>query len=160
MKIAVFSDSHGNTQAMICAVREYCPGLIIHLGDYTRDADKLSKEFPDIPMRSVRGNCDIGSLSAEADRFEVEGVEVFITHGHRYSVKLGLDRLLNAAHFSGAALALFGHTHKAAYFETGAMQALNPGAAGDPRNPTYARIEIQSGRAPECRIVPLTDVSL
>ena len=59
-----------------------------------------------------------------------DGVRIFMTHGHRYGVKYTLDSLANAAHFSGAALALFGHTHRSEYRRMGDVTLFNPGAAG------------------------------
>jgi predicted phosphodiesterase len=53
-----------------------------------------------------------------------------MTHGHEYSVKFTLDSLLNAAHFAGVQLALFGHTHQAEYRNYGDLALLNPGSAG------------------------------
>ena len=46
MRLAVFSDSHGFCASMIGAVRAYRPDMILHLGDYSRDAEELIKEFP------------------------------------------------------------------------------------------------------------------
>lgn len=53
MKIAVFSDTHGLAQGMIDAVREYRPDQVIHLGDGMRDAERLMREFPEIPVCTV-----------------------------------------------------------------------------------------------------------
>ena len=61
MKIAVFSDTHGLAQGMIDAVREYRPDQVIHLGDGMRDAERLMREFPEIPVCTVPGNCDYDS---------------------------------------------------------------------------------------------------
>lgn len=155
MLAVVFSDSHGNLENMRRAVADVRPGCILHLGDCVRDAEALAAEFPQIPMHMVRGNCDPDCSAAPEDElFELEGVRLFMAHGHRHHVKLGLDRFCNAVHFSGAALGLFGHTHRALWKQYGAMQVLNPGAVGDPVRPTYGLVEIKDGAA-FCKIVEL-----
>jgi predicted phosphodiesterase len=45
MKILVASDSHGNTQALINAVFDVSPQLVLHLGDHERDCGKLRGVF-------------------------------------------------------------------------------------------------------------------
>lgn len=148
MLLAVFSDSHGNVEALRRAVRAAAPDAVAHLGDCVRDARALQADFPDLDLRCVRGNCD-GSAKAE-DRLLLswEGVTIFATHGHLYSVKLTLDSLRNAAGFSGAALALFGHTHCPLYEELGGVQFLNPGAA---EQGSYALVTLEHGTA-ACQI--------
>ena len=58
MKILVFSDSHGRTLGMVRAVRQQQPDAVFHLGDCERDTQRLEKEFPDLPLYRVCGNCD------------------------------------------------------------------------------------------------------
>lgn len=150
MLLAVFSDSHGSTQPMIDAVAEHKPDAVLHLGDHDRDCEALREAFPALDIRAVAGNCD--RLSRECDRriFELCGVKIFMTHGHLYNVKYGLDSLINAAGFSGAKLALFGHTHRAEHFTVGSMDVLNPGAAN--RYGSFALVELVNGEA-LCKIL-------
>lgn len=155
MKISVFSDSHGVTENIIRAVSRDAPDLIVHLGDFSRDAELISKKFPDIALRAVCGNCDAASRFPEAEAFRLGSVKLFITHGHRYGVKTGLTPLLNAAKFSGAELVLYGHTHIAVNFETAGMRVLNPGAACDRDFPSYARISIDDNGIAACDILRL-----
>jgi putative phosphoesterase len=155
VKLAVFSDSHGRCDGMLRAIRAWSPDLILHLGDHSRDAAFLKEQFPQTPLRAVRGNCDPASDIPEADFFLVGSVPVFMTHGHRYGVKTGLTPLLNAAHFSGARLVLFGHTHRAENFQTAGMYVLNPGPAGDCAQPSGALVELDEAGTVSCRILPL-----
>ncbi len=111
MRLAVFSDTHGFADYMVSAARRAQPDMLIHLGDCTRDTSALERALPDIPLRCVRGNCDFAALAPESDIFFAGGVKVFAAHGHRYGVKTSLDALLNSAHFAGAQLVLYGHTH-------------------------------------------------
>ena len=82
MKAAVFSDTHGNTALMAEAVRRTRPDCIIHLGDMERDTAVLRREFPEIPLYQVCGNCDIGASSPLSDVVQLGPVKAFITHGH------------------------------------------------------------------------------
>ena len=58
MNVAVFSDTHANVGRMLAELRRCSPDAIIHLGDLERDARVLRREFPDIPVYAVCGNCD------------------------------------------------------------------------------------------------------
>ena len=58
MKVAVFSDTHGVTTPMVRAIRQVRPDALVHLGDYERDTAVLLKEFPELPLYHVCGNCD------------------------------------------------------------------------------------------------------
>lgn len=128
MRIAVFSDSHGVKEPMLAAIEEQKPDMVLHLGDYVRDAE-------------------------ENLLFNADGVRIFMTHGHRYNVKLGYESLANAAHFSGAQLALFGHTHEADFLRMGNVTLFNPGSAGMGRQ-TYGMITVK-GTEFKCEILSL-----
>mgnify|MGYP000820553060 CR=1 FL=1 len=142
MKYLVLSDSHGNVDNMVRAVELVKPQGIIHLGDGWRDVEELRELFPSLPLEQVPGNCDFAAREPDPDIFFAGPVKVFATHGHRYSVKLGLDGLLNAAHFSGAGLVLYGHTHIARVDYYGGMTVVNPGSSGLGTKPTFALIEV------------------
>lgn len=153
IKAAVFSDSHGMTALMRECVRRVRPDVIIHLGDYSRDADALRAEFPEIPLCSVRGNCDVGSAAPDRDVVQLGGVKAFITHGHLYNVKYGrLDSLVYAAQEQGARIAMFGHTHQADYEEMGGVKLINPGTAGAGRSLTYALVEVYDNGGVTCEL--------
>lgn len=54
MKILVISDTHGDTYKAEEAIRiNKGINLIIHLGDYFRDAQKLSSLFLNIPIEYI-----------------------------------------------------------------------------------------------------------
>ena len=42
MRIAVFSDSHGVKEPMLAAIEEQKPDMVLHLGDYVRDAEAIA----------------------------------------------------------------------------------------------------------------------
>lgn len=157
MRILVLSDSHGSEDNMLRAVEKSAPGLIIHLGDCVRDTDCLEREYPNIPLWRVRGNCDFGSTMPESGLEEVDGVRIFFAHGHRHNVKLSMDSFCNSVCFSGAALGLYGHTHHARWNQIGGMEILNPGSIGDHCRPSYAVVETTGNGAFSCHIYNLEE---
>ena len=153
MKAAVFSDTHGSTALMVEAVRRTRPDVLIHLGDHDRDADILRLEFPEIPLYTVRGNCDRLSAAPDRDIVPLGPVKAFITHGHLYYVKFGrLDSLVYAAQEQEAKIAMFGHTHEATYEKMGGVKLLNPGTAGQGRKLTWALVEVFDNGGIACEI--------
>ena len=155
MIAAVFSDSHGSAELMMEAVRRCRPDVIVHLGDYERDAFELHDEFPHIPFFSVAGNCDMGRRSPLWDTVQLGPVKAFICHGHTYNVKMGLYSLYYAAQEQGAQLALFGHTHIPCNEEIGGVHLINPGSAGTGRAPTWAKLEVFDNGGVYCQILEL-----
>ena len=104
MKVAVFSDTHTNTARMLEAVRQTMPDAIIHLGDHVRDTQCLQQEFPEIPLYSVRGNCDFTSGAPDKAVVQLGTVKAFLTHGHLWNESrlppIGMGTVL-----------VHGHTH-------------------------------------------------
>lgn len=151
MKILVISDTHGDINRAEEAVR-FNPDvdLIIHLGDYFRDAQKLSDIFPNIPIEYIYGNSDFMIEDVPAEKMLVLcGKRIFITHGHRYSVKWDYDKLYRKAEETKADVLLFGHTHVPDLICRDTYYVINPGSTSDPRDDSsesYAIIEINEGR--------------
>ena len=57
MKILVISDTHGDTENAEMVIRKNMDAdLVIHLGDYFRDAEKLAKLFPQLKFEYIYGN--------------------------------------------------------------------------------------------------------
>jgi hypothetical protein len=153
---AVFSDTHSSTALMLEAIRRCHPDVVIHLGDYERDAVIIRSEFPDIALYQVCGNCDMFPSSPVSDLVPLGPVKAFITHGHQYNVEWGdFSRLAYAAEEQGAKLAFFGHTHRAENTDLGSIRVVNPGTAGRGRELTWARIEVYENGAISSEIVPL-----
>ena len=142
MQIAVFSDTHGNTARMTAAVRETRPDAIIHLGDYARDVNVLRRDYPEIPLYAVSGNCDVALPEPLTGVVELGPVKAFLTHGHLYDVDWHVDSLVYAAQEQGCQLALYGHTHRPDSQELGGVKVVNPGTAGQGRRLSYAWITI------------------
>ena len=116
MDILVISDSHGRQNKIeeVIARQIKKPDAVIFLGDGFRDITYA--DVGDVPIYSVRGNCDaglfFGSDVPEERSFTLGGKKFFITHGHRYGVKSTLTPLISHAAGIGADVLLYGHTHE------------------------------------------------
>ena len=145
MKIIVFSDSHGRYEPMINAIADERPDMMLFLGDGLRDIDRVREVYPKLTIRAVCGNCDFGAFEAQNDEFVCGGKRIFMTHGHKYNVKCGYNRIVNTACCSGADILLFGHTHFAFCRNMYGILIANPGSVG--RDGAYGVIEIINGEA-------------
>lgn len=145
LKIAVFSDTHERASDWLDAVRHCAPNAVVHCGDGWRDAQKLRKKFPCLPIFAVGGNCDFDSRAPSSLVFVLEGTRFFVTHGHLYGVKSwGLDRLVYAAQEAEAQICFYGHTHTPDARRIAGIQIFNPGSAGYGRPRTWGLLEISS----------------
>ncbi|MCL2342986.1 MAG: metallophosphoesterase [Firmicutes bacterium] len=142
MKIAVFSDSHGQTRDMLRAIQASRPDVIFHLGDVCRDTAPIGQAFPDIPLYAVRGNCDFAAREETVLFLTLGGTRFFLTHGHLYGVKSGLYDLIDTAKKRGADAVLFGHTHRAHMRFDRGMYVINPGAAGSSGVRSWAELDV------------------
>lgn len=152
MKWLVFSDSHGRLEYMKKAVELERPDRILHLGDVSRDGERLGQMFPHIPVETVRGNCDGWSGDAPVEReLSFRGRKIWMAHGHEYHVKLGVGAFTSEARSREAAVALFGHTHEPVCFREGPMWVMNPGTCSGYPRATYGVLEEREGE-PYCRL--------
>lgn len=146
MRIFVVSDTHGRIDNFVNKAKSLeKPDLIIHLGDYVEDAFKIEKEMG-IETILVKGNCDIYSTDSDEDQtLTLNGKRVFITHGHKYNVKMDRLNLLYKGKEKNADLILFGHTHFSLIEEEDGIMIMNPGSPSLPRlfsKRTFGIIEI------------------
>ena len=148
MKACVFSDSHGYAKNMIAAIEIEKPDFIFFLGDGERDLVKLTEKYPDLPVYAVRGNCDFNTQLKSSLRCVVDGVNIFLTHGHLSRVKYDydLETLTSQAIEAGAEIALYGHTHSQEITHSRGVTLLNPGSIGRGYYPSYAVLNISNGR--------------
>ena len=123
MEILVLSDSHGKVDHMVRAVEQFHPRQVLHLGDCVRDAQALERQFPQLPVTMVPGNCDWGQTGEPERLLEIEGVRILMLHGHTRHVK---------------------SSPMAAVYD-GALWVMNPGAAGDYTRPTCGLLTIREG---------------
>lgn len=143
MKALIFSDSHRSFNPMMQAIeREGKVDLIIHAGDVLTDVEDLKIVYPRHNIVYVRGNNDFWDHSAADERFfEIEGVKIFLTHGHNYGVKYSTAKLAKVGIEKGANICIFGHTHAVYNEKIGGLTLFNPGSASR----HYGVLEISEG---------------
>ncbi len=148
MKICVFSDSHGYAANMIEAVRLEKPTLCFFLGDGETDLVTLRNRYPDLPINTVRGNCDLRSTQPLVLNAVVAGVRFFAVHGHQHEVKFDdtARELCYAALRADADVVLFGHTHRPYLDHHLGMEIMNPGSIGKVKKPSYGVLDIENGK--------------
>jgi len=123
------------------------PDFLIHLGDHARDVECLRQQYPFLPIRNVKGNCDLGDFDTPECIFVSYGsIRVMAAHGHHYGVKNSLLRILMAAKESAVHVALFGHTHCAYCELKDGIWLLNPGSCSNRSEGSYAIMEIVDGK--------------
>ncbi len=144
-KLLVLSDTHGNMHNIKRALKIEDLDMIIHLGDYSRDAQYIRKNTKTI-VYSVRGNCDFGCGQDEIE-LNIEGVKILALHGHKQSVKSSLVRISLYAKEKQANLVLFGHTHIPAERNIYGVRLYNPGSLGEPRGkrPSFGIVRLDCG---------------
>ena len=134
MKIIVVSDTHGHNEPFLeAAISIEKPDLLIHLGDYVRDAQEIAKVL-DIEFLTVKGNGDYAARNFNEDELvEINGKKLFLTHGHRHHVSYNRDTLLKKGMELGADIILYGHTHIPLIEKEGNVLIMNPGSPSLPR---------------------------
>lgn len=161
MKILVLSDSHSGLRFMRRCIVAVKPDAVVHLGDYYEDAEAMAEEYPHIVFHNVPGNCDRYRCPPNTPQilaYSVCGVKLYMTHGHLYGVKSGIDRLLAASREWGAQAVLYGHTHSAVcYQEPDGLWVLNPGSCGADSG-SAGVIETDGDRISACYLIKQADL--
>lgn len=142
MKILCFSDSHGCFSDMEKIIAERSDASdIIFSGDGIEDIEYLEALFPDKRFYPVAGNCDRRADAPSARKITLNGVGIFITHGHYMH---SVYDIVKAARENGAKIAVCGHTHVAEERCIEGIYLLNPGSISRPRDlsRSYGLIEI------------------
>ncbi|MBN2540805.1 MAG: YfcE family phosphodiesterase [Bacilli bacterium] len=154
MKLLLFSDNHRDRESVKEALSQN-PGLdhYISLGD----SEMREQELTELGIYGVKGNYPFEPNFPKELTFVFEGWKVFLTHGHLFSVKLGLSRLLNQAAYNNIEIAAFGHTHRYMIKEINDVLFINPGSLSKNKmyaKASYALLDIQ----PESVIVMIKDL--
>ena len=151
MKILVFSDSHGRGKKIIKAIEDHggvCDAVIF-LGDGVEEIDYVKSRFPELIFFSVRGNCDFFAPEhiREDALIDIDGIKIYMAHGHKHKVKLTYDIITTYAASLGADAVFFGHTHiphsSCEYVGDKRIQIFNPGSIGT--NNTYGVVNTVKG---------------
>ena len=155
MTILIISDTHGRgdrIRRLLAHVRD--AETLVFLGDGLSDLDEVMTDCK-IPVLSVRGNCDFFSHHAVPleSTVNLDGVPIYLHHGHETGVKRGVQGALVRAVKEQADICLFGHTHEAylSYADYGdgtrRICLFNPGSLG--RSPDgrahYGVLTIKNG---------------
>jgi putative phosphoesterase len=147
-KILIVSDSHGITKELEELKERHRNevGLMIHCGDSELTADGRYMDG----FAAVRGNCDF-DLMYPLERIEVmDGLKIYVTHGHKYSVKSSLMRLHYRAREVDANIVCFGHSHILGAEMIAGVLFINPGSILLPRErreKTYVILDVREGKA-------------
>lgn len=161
MKILVMSDSHSSLRFMHTCIRAVQPDWMIHLGDYFEDAKAVAEDYPHIPLIQVPGNCDRYRVVPGEPEILVprmDGVQMYLTHGHLHGVKMTIGNLLREARLAKAQIALYGHTHIAdCHQEPDGLWVLNPGSCNYSGG-SVGVIETENGKILSCRILERDDL--
>lgn len=163
MKIVIVSDSHCNNEALRYAIRQEQPfDLLIHAGDVQGNIDAiLPVRFREYEVVCVRGNCDYGTSYPAEDLIPIRGEgwqrNIYVCHGHGYSVRRDDSLLLEAARRQLADVVIYGHTHMPVCYETADnILVINPGSVSEPRQAdrkrSYAILQFDEGGEPAAAI--------
>lgn len=139
MKIIVFSDNHGKVERLV-DVRKRHPEIqfFIHCGDYCSD---IKTEW----MIRVAGNNDYDGTE-DIKIIKIEGVRIFITHGHLFS-RFNLEKnLVKEAKKYQCDIVCFGHIHTRVCEWVDRVLVINPGSISynyDGTLPGYAILDLQ-----------------
>lgn len=129
MKILVVSDTHGDFNSLLRAVKAQPDAeVIVHCGDGDEQVQLLKDTYKDKMIVGVRGNCDWNSFLPSKETLKICGKKIFITHGHLYNAKMGLYKVVCAAREEGADILLYGHTHIAMNTYEDGLYVMNPGS--------------------------------
>ena len=146
MLIVVVSDTHGNENTILKIrneIKERNVNYMIHLGDNIDDAEKIVDGL-DCTFYGVKGNCDLANFPDELI-VKIENKKFFITHGHKYGVKMGLNNIFYKGKEVEVDAVLFGHTHIKIISKEDGLWIINPGSPSLPKDrvPSIAFIEIK-----------------
>lgn len=148
MRYLIFSDTHRMTENMMMVIRRHGAGAdgVVHLGDVVADVRPITAEFAGIPLYQVPGNNDFGYQGRQDLLLELDGHVLFLTHGHRYGVRTGTERLRDAAREKGADIVLYGHTHIPYEERIGQLHIFNPGSISRPYEgyPSYGIMDLSA----------------
>ena len=111
MRILVISDSHGKNDDVKQVIEQVGDiDMFIHLGDIERGPEYI-RQLANCETHMIAGNNDYDIDLPATDSFMIANKKVFITHGHRFYVGAGLDKLRQYGIDNGYDIVMFGHTH-------------------------------------------------
>jgi len=143
MKAVVITDSHGRVEYILKVIEIEKPDALFFAGDHSEDCIEAGYVHENLKYYMVKGNTDMDDYhTPEIVVEDIEGIKVFLTHGHLFRVKHGYGLIENQAVRLGADLVIFGHTHEPYKMESHGILYFNPGAMKDGY---YGVVEISNG---------------
>lgn len=124
MKIIVTSDLHKNEKALNYILYNFDADLYIDCGDSQMNNYQLRN------FETVLGNCDYENYPRYRIINVYDGLNIFITHGHLYS----LSSMLKLAKDNNCNIVLYGHTHIKRLDLIDGIYVANPGSITKPRS--------------------------
>lgn len=126
MKFLIMSDSHGDQRIIEEILKRHIVDDIIHCGD-----SEIPRDW--FRMKMVKGNSwNDDNLPYEL-LLSAENRKIYVTHGHKFGVYSGLNRLFYKAKSLEVDYCMYGHTHIANYKLIDGILFLNPGSITRPR---------------------------
>lgn len=141
MRLVVTSDSHRSNRDFFKIIERHKNNadLFINLGDSEGEIEDMKAYYPALRLENVVGNCDWNNTYPVYKMLKCEGKKVLITHGHRFGVKHGYEKIQTFAKQEGADIVLFGHTHLPYTERVDGIYYMNPGAVC---NGSYGIVDI------------------
>lgn len=132
MKLLIVSDSHGQTNELLAVMNRHRDEVdfIIHCGD-----SELPEGAPELSgVNVVKGNCDFHAGFPEELTLKLpQGLNLYVTHGHHYHVKMSPTIITYRGEEIGAQIVCYGHSHLAISFIENGILYINPGSLRLPR---------------------------
>ena len=159
MKVLIVSDTHRNEDNLIEVLdKEKNLDLLIHCGDVEGAEDEI-EHYAGCKTVFVAGNNDFFSRLPREMELQVEGMKVWVTHGHNYYVNTNPEYIRKEARIRNVDIVLYGHTHRPIIEKKEDLIVINPGSLTYPRQegrrPSYAVLELVEREVQRLEIVYL-----
>lgn len=161
-RLLILSDSHGKIAYIDDILRKHNHqfDLLIHLGDQCSDMVSFLPSLDQYYL--VRGNMESHLSDIEENPYykkegleiKLEGLSIFLTHGHRFSLHATSVFLHKESIKKGYQLVLHGHTHKKRNEVVDGIHYFNPGALTDR---DYGMITLDNQKVVEAKHLHLTE---
>lgn len=136
MKLLIISDTHGKINNLDKIIELEKPDSIIFCGDGERDLLSYDNVI------GVSGNCDFYNFFPNSQTINLLNKKIFLTHGHLFHVKSGLNELVYYAEMNNVNIVIFGHTHIPYNEYIGNVLFFNPGSYNYAEFNRYGIIEL------------------
>ena len=129
MRVGVISDTHGYVSPKVFDAFEGVE-KILHAGD-VGPYDVIIELSAIAPVTAVRGNMDQSDITSrypEDQRFQMAGVDIFMTHNGAYLLR-NQPQFQARCSSKRPEVFIWGHTHRPECKMINGMLSLNPGSA-------------------------------